>query len=173
MKRGARPSVWAMRGVLVAGLVLALLGGIPEGYTPPVVLVALVVAGALLAAFRPEHLGHSVTMGLVLAWWALQLRTEMPVAALVVAAGLTVAHVAATVLGYGPPALPVDSALALLWSGRAAMTWTAALVVWVVARTYTGHGSPALFWLTGLAAALLGAVAAGVTAPLRGQESRE
>ena len=160
MKRGAMPSVWVLRAVVVAAVLLAQLAGIPEGYRPPVVLVVLVVAGVLSAAFRPEHLALSITLALVLGWWALHLRSEMPVAALVAAAGLITAHVAATLLAYGPPTLPIDLQLAVLWATRGAMTWTAALAVWVVARAYTGHGSPGLFWLTGLAA------------PLRGEERR-
>jgi hypothetical protein len=164
------PSVWVLRGVLVAAVVLALLAGIPEGYRPPFVIVALVVVGALIAASRPEHLALSITMGFVLAWWAFQLRSEMPVAALVAAAGLIAAHATATVLAHGPPTLPVDPVLAVLWASRAAMTWTAALAVWAVARSYSGHGSPGLFWLSGLAAALIAAVVAGVAAPLRGEE---
>jgi hypothetical protein len=172
MRAGAVPSVWVLRGILVAAVVLALLAGVPDGYTPPAILLVLVVAGAVLAAFRPEHLSLSITLGLIVAWWALQLRTEMPVAVLVAAAGLAVAHVTATLLAYGPPSLRVDPVLALLWAIRGATTWTAALAVWVVARAYTGHGSPALFWLAGLSAALVGAVVAGLTAPLRGEGSR-
>jgi hypothetical protein len=167
MTRGAWPSVWVLRGVVVLSLVLALLAGIPEGYRPPVVLAVVVLAGAVLAAFRPDHLAHSITMGLVIAWWALQLRSEMPVALLVAAGGLTVAHVAATLLAYGPPSLRADPALAVVWAARAVLMWIAALAVWAVARAYTGHGSPELFWLAGLAAALAGAVVAAVVAPLR------
>jgi hypothetical protein len=172
MRRGAMPGVWVLRGILVAGLMLALVAGIPEDYTPPVALVVLVAAASVLSAFRPEHLIVSITMGIVIVWWALQLHAEMPVAVLVVAAGLIVAHVAATLLAYGPTSLPVDSALAVLWSMRAAMTWTAGLAVWAVARAYSGHGSPATFWLTGLAAAFVGAVVAAVATPTRGKEAR-
>jgi hypothetical protein len=172
MVRGAMPSVWVLRAVLAAGLVVSLLAGIPEGYTPPVALVVVVVALSAGAAFRPEHLVVSITMAVVIVWWGLQLRTEMPVAVLVVAACLVVAHVAATLLGYGPTSLPLDPALAVLWAMRAATTWTAALAVWAVARAYGGHGSPETFWLSGLAAALVGAVVAAVATPIRGKESR-
>ncbi len=172
MRRGAWPSVWVLRGVVVAGILLALLAGVPEGYTPPVVLVAVVVVGSLRAAFRPENLALSSTLGVVIAWWALQLRTEMPVALLVVAAAVTVAHVAATLLGYGPPAMPVDPELGALWAVRGALAWTAALAVWGVARAYSGHGSPELFWLAGLAAAVVGAVVAGVATPVQSEEPR-
>jgi hypothetical protein len=163
--------VWVLRVVVLAALLLALLAGIPEGYRPPVLLVVLVAAGGLLAALRPDHLALSVTLCLVLAWWAVVLHSEMPIALLPAAAGVIAAHVAATLLAYGPATLRVDPALALLWTMRGATTWTGALVVWAVARAYAGHGSPELFWLTGLAAALAGAVAAGLAAPMR-TESR-
>jgi hypothetical protein len=172
MRSGAWPSVWLLRAVVVVAVMVSLMAGVPEGYRPPPMLVVVVAAAALLAAFRPEHLVLSITLGLVVTWWALQLRGEMPAAALVAAAGIIVAHAAATVLGYGPPALPVEPSLAMLWALRAGMTWTAALAVWAVARAYTGHGSPAVFWLAGLAAAVVGAVVAGVAAPLRAEEPR-
>jgi hypothetical protein len=173
MVRGAQPGVWALRGTLVAGILLALLAGLPEGRVPPVWLVVVLVLSAVLSAFRPEHLAMAMTLGVVLVWWAFAIGDGMPMAALVAAAGLTAAHVAATLLGYGPPSLPVDPRLALLWTGRGVLAWLAALVVWGVARTYSGHGTPALFWLTGLAAALVAAVVAGVTVPVRGEGEGE
>jgi hypothetical protein len=172
MRAGAMPGVWALRGVLVAGLLLALLAGVPEDYTPPVALVVVVAALSLLSAVRAEHLVLSVTMAIVIVWWALQLHSEMPVAVLVVAACLVASHVAATLLAYGPTSLALDPALTVLWTMRGAITWTAALAVWAVARAYAGHGSPATFWLTGLAVALVGAVVAGVATPIRGKEAR-
>jgi hypothetical protein len=172
MTRGAQPSVWVLRAVIAAGVMVALLAGSWTGYTPPVAIVVLVALGALLSPFRPEHLTLSITMGLVVFWWALQLRGEMPGAVLVVAAALIAAHVAATVLAYGPPSLPVDPELALLWAIRGALTWVAALVVWIVARAYTGHGTPSLFWLTGLSAAVIAAVVGGAAVSPRGSGVR-
>jgi hypothetical protein len=172
MRRGAMPWVWLLRLVLVSGLLLALLAGVPEDHTPPVTIVVIVALLGVLSALRPEHLAVSLAMGVVIVWWALQLRSEMPVAVLFVAAGLVVTHVAATLLGYGPPSLEVDPALVLLWTMRGAMTWTAGLLVWAVARAYTGHGSPETYWLTGLGAALVAAVVAAVATPIRGKEAR-
>jgi len=172
LARTTSTSVWVLRAVTTAGILLALFAGIPEGYRPPVFVVVVVTVGALLTVSRPEHLGASLTMGIVIFWWALQLQTEMPIAVLVAAGGVVTAHVAATLLAYGPPELPVDPELALLWAMRGAMTWTATLAVWVVARAYSGHGSPGLFWLAGLCAAAVGAVVAAVSTPLRGKESR-
>jgi hypothetical protein len=169
MRRESRPGVWVLRVLVFAGLVVAILAGRPEGYDPPTFVVVLVVLGALASAFRPEHLSLSITMGLVLVWWALQVRSEMPTAALVVAAGLMLSHVSATLLSYGPPSLAIDPELALLWTARGLLAWVAAFVVWVVARTYAGHDVPAVFWLAGLAAAVVAAVVAGVTVPVRGE----
>jgi len=161
--RGAQPSVWVLRAVITVGVMVSLLAGVWDGYTPPVALVVVVAMGALFSPFRPEHLSLTITSGLVVFWWALQLRGEVPGPVLVVAAALIATHVAATLLAYGPPALPVQPDLALLWTARGALAWLAALVVWVVARTYTGHGTPSLFMLSGLAAAVIASVVAGVT----------
>ncbi len=170
--RGAQRSVWALRATLAVGLIAALLAGVGAGDTPPPVVVVVVVLGAVLSAFRPERLSLPITMGLVLVWWALELHGHVPALVLVVAACLLASHVAAVLLAYGPPTLPLDPGLGLLWLARGSLAWLAALVVWVVARAYTGHGTPTLFWLSGLAAAVLGAVVAGATTPLRGQDDR-
>lgn len=170
--RGAQRSVWALRGAVFLGVVAALLAGVGAGDTPPPVVVVVVVLGALLSAFRPEHLSLPLTMGLVVVWWALELHGHTPALVLAVAACLLAAHVAAVLLSYGPPTLPLDPRLGLLWLARGALAWLAALTVWVVARAYTGHGTPTLFWLAGLAAAVVAAVVAGATAPLREQEDR-
>jgi hypothetical protein len=170
--RGAQPGVWVLRAVTAASVLGALFAGVGVGDTPPVVLVVLVVMGALLSVFRPEHLSLSIILGLVIAWWGLELRGSMPVVVLVVAACLLLAHVGGVLLSYGPPSLPLDRALTLLWVARAGLAWLAALAVWVVARAYSGHGTPALFWLAGLTAAVVGAVVAGAAAPLRGETER-
>ena len=170
---GARRDVWLLRAVLVAGVLVAMLGGVPEGHSPPVWVLVLVLLGALGSALRPEHLSLSITMLFVVVWWTATVHGGMPAGLLVAAAGLVTAHVAATLLAYGPPSLPVDPALALLWSARGVLTWVGALLVWGVARTYAGHGTPALFWLGGLTAAVVGSVVAGAALPVRTPESRE
>jgi hypothetical protein len=170
--RGAQPGVWVLRAVTAVSVLVALLAGVGVGDTPPPVVVVVVVLGALGSAFRPEHLSLSITLGLVVVWWALELHGSMPAVVLVVAAGLLLAHVGATLLSYGPPSLPLDRGLTLLWVARAGLAWLAALAVWVVARVYSGHGTPALFWLAGLAAGVVGAVVAGAAAPLRDHADR-
>jgi hypothetical protein len=165
MRLSVAPSVWVVRGVVILGLLLGVLGGVPEGYTPSAVLVLVVLLGGVLAAFRPDHLGVSVTMGIVLVWWAVQLHTQVPAGCLMAAAGLVSAHVACTLLGYGPQFMPIPADLAVTWAVRGFLVWLAAPVVWFVARVYADHAIPTSFWLTGLAAALIGAVVAARVVP--------
>ena len=168
---GARRGVWLLRALLVAGVLVAMLAGVPEGHSPPVWVLVLVLAGAPVSALRPEHLSLSITMTVVVVWWTATVHGGMPLGLLVAAAGLMAAHVSATLLAYGPPTLPVDPRLAVLWSARGVLTWVGALLVWGVARTYAGHGTPALFWLGGLTAAVVGSVVAGAALPVRAPET--
>ena len=167
MIRGIPTSVWVLRSVVVLGSVVALYAAAPEGFVPSpfVSVVVVVVAGAF--ALRPEHFVGSVALALVLLWWALVVGSAVPGGTLVAAAALLAAHVAAVLLGYGPPQMPVGADLVRLWVPRAAAVWLAALVVWLTARAYTGHATPTLFWLAGLTAALVGAVVAAVVVPTR------
>jgi hypothetical protein len=168
MRLSVPTSVWAVRVVAVLGLLLALLAGVPEGYTPAVLLVVVVLLGGVLSAFRPDHLVFSVTLGVVVLWWALQVRTEVPLGCVVAAAGLVTAHVAGTLLAYGPTFMPIPRDLVVLWVTRGFLVWLAAPLVWLVARVYADHDVPASYWLAGLATALVGAVVAAVVVPARG-----
>ena len=170
MRLAVAPSVWVVRAVVVLGLLLGLLGGVPEGHTPSVAVVAVVLLGGVLAAFRPDHLGVSMTMGIVLVWWAAELHTQVPAGCLLAAAGLVTAHVACTLLGYGPPFMSIPADLAVVWAVRGFLVWLAAPVIWFVARVYADHGIPTSFWLAGLAAALVGALVAATVVPARGGE---
>ncbi|MGC4111199.1 MAG: hypothetical protein QM747_12405 [Nocardioides sp.] len=161
MTREVSPSVWVLRAVLVVALLVALLSGLPSGYHPAVALVVVVAVGAVVAGLYPDGLAPTIVMVVVTAWWTFHLHGAVPAGLLVAAAGLTVAHVVATLLAYGPPSLEVDRRLVLMWAGRGALSWLAALVVWVAARAYVGHATPALFWLTGLTAAVVGSVVVG------------
>jgi hypothetical protein len=168
MRLTVAPSVWVVRAVVVVGLLLGLLGGVPEGHTPSAVVVVVVLLGGVLAAFRPDHLVVSVTMGIVLVWWASELQTQVPAGCLVAAAGLLAAHVACTLLGYGPTFMSIPADLAVVWAVRGLLVWLAAPVIWFVARVYADHGIPTAFWLAGLAAALVGAVVAATVVSTRG-----
>jgi hypothetical protein len=168
MRLATAPGVWVVRAVGVLGLLLGLLAGVPEGYRPPVVLVVAVLLGGVLSAFRPEHLASSVTLGVVVLWWGLQVRSEVPVGCVVAAAGLVAAHVAGTLLAYGPRFMSIPVGVVLLWVRRGFLVWLVAPVVWVVARVYADHAVPTTYWLAGLAAALAGAVVAALVVPARG-----
>ena len=165
--RGIPTSVWVLRLVVVLGSLLALYAAAPEGFVPSPFVGAVVLVLAGRFAVRPEHFVGSVALSVVLVWWALHVGSSVPAGALVAAAGLLAAHVAAVLLGYGPPQMEVGADLVVLWVPRAALVWLAALVVWLTARAYTGHATPTLFWLAGLAAALVGAVVAAVVVPTR------
>jgi hypothetical protein len=165
--RGIPVSVWTLRAVVVLGSLLALYAGAPEGFVPSPFTGALVAVLAAAFALRPEHFVGSVALSVVLVWWALHVGSAVPTGALVAAAALLAAHVAAVLLGYGPPQMRVGADLVVLWVPRTAVVWLAALVVWLTARAYTGHVTPTLFLLTGLAAAVVGAVVAAVVIPTR------
>jgi len=168
MRLGVARSVWVVRAVGMLGLMVGLLAGVPEGYTPSVAVVVVVLLGGVLTAFRPDHLGASMTMGVVLVWWAVQLHTEVPAGTLVAAAGLVTAHVAGTLLSYGPQFMPIPTEVVGLWAVRGLLVWLVAPVVWFVARVYADHATPTSYWLAGLATALVGAVVAAVVVPTRG-----
>lgn len=166
----AARSVWVLRAVLVVGALLALLAGVPSGLTPPLLVVVVVVLGALLTAFRPERLAGSVTLGIIVVFWALQLHGEVPATVLVAAVGMVTVHVAATLVSYGPPWMPIPREVLTGWLVRGVLVWVAAPLVWLVARVYADRATPTTFWLAGLAAALAGAVVAAVVVPTRGEE---
>jgi hypothetical protein len=168
MRLGVARSVWVVRAVGLLGLMVGLLAGVPEGYTPPAAVVGVVLLGGVLGAFRPDHLGVSMTMGVVLVWWAIRLHTQVPTGTLVAAAGLVTAHVAGTLLSYGPRFMPIPADVAVLWAVRGLLVWLAAPLVWLVARVYADHATPTAYWLAGLAMALVGAVVAAVVVPARG-----
>jgi hypothetical protein len=165
--RGVRTSVWVLRALAALGPLVALWSAAPAGFVPSPFVVGVVAIASIAYALRPEHFSGPVVMVVVLLWWALSVGSAMPVGSLVAAAGLVAAHVAGVLLGYGPPTMPVDADLTLLWVFRGAATWLAAPVVWFAADAYSGHATPTSFWLVGLATALVGAVVAAVVVPAR------
>ncbi len=171
MIRGVPPSVWALRAVVALGPLVALLAAVPQGQVPSLWLVGLVAVGSVGFAFVPEYALGTLVMLVVLLWWARSLGTTVPATAMLAAAALLASHVAAMLLGYGPPTMGVRRDLVLLWALRAAAVWVAAPVIWFVAGVYDGHASPTLFWLAGLATALVGAVVAAVVVPTQNEGS--
>ena len=171
MIRGVPRTVWALRSAVVLGPVVALWAAAPEGYAPSSWVVVVVALAALGWAFVPDHLFGSVSLLLVLVWWAVAVGDALPVASVVAAAALLLSHTAATVLAYGPPRTRIAGRMLTTWALRATAVWVIALVVWVVADASSGQATPASFWLLGLAAALVGAVVAALRVPVR--ESRQ
>ncbi len=172
MIRGVPPTVWALRCAVVLGPVVAVSAAVPQGHTPSPFMVVLVFLSALVWAVVPDHLFGGVPMLLVLVWWAIVIGDALPFTSVVAAAGLLISHLAATLLGYGPPRTHLAPRLLATWTLRAAAAWVVALAIWVVADTYSGHATPASFWLLGLTAALIGAVAATIRAPVGGARRR-
>jgi hypothetical protein len=170
MMRGLTVTTWVLRVLAALGPVVALLAGVPQGYTPSTFMVVVVVVGGVLFALAPEHFVGAVVMGLVVLWWATEVGDAIPVSSVVAAAALLTAHVAATLLGLGPSRVVLDPSVVTQWARRALLVWLAALVVWLVADAFSGRPTPTTFWLAGLAAALVGAVVAGLVLPARSQD---
>jgi hypothetical protein len=165
--RGVRRSVWVLRGVAALGPMVALWAAAPEGHVPQAWVVAVVALLSVGYAVRPEHFVGSTVLVVVLVWWTINVRAEMPTGALVAAAAVLAAHVAGVLLGYGPSQMAVDPELVVIWVVRSVLVWLAAPAVWFAARVYNGQATPTSFWLAGLATALVGAVVAAVVVPAR------
>jgi hypothetical protein len=167
MIRGVPPTVWALRSAVVLGPVAAVSVAAPQGYSPSAFMLVLVLLTAVGWAFIPDHLFGGVSLLLVLVWWATVVGQALPFESVAAAAGLLLSHVAATVLGYGPPRTRIAPRMLATWALRATTAWMVALVVWLVADAYSGQPTPAPFWLLGLTAALVGAVVAALWQPVR------
>ena len=152
---------WALRGAVVAGIMVALLTTGLRGAWPAGWLVVLVLGLAVGFALLPAApIGTTVT-AVVLVWWGLAFREGPHPESLLAAAGLLTAHLAALVAGYGPGDLPVDAATVRRWAVRGAVVFTAAPAVYAVAVLLRGQPEPPGMWVAGLAAALVATVAAG------------
>ena len=92
----------------------------------------MVLVAAVGFALRPEHLVGSVALGLVLVWWALVVKSAFPAGPWSRPAALLAAHVAALLLGYGPPTLPVDPTSCCCGCRGVPSSGSPRLVVWLV-----------------------------------------
>jgi hypothetical protein len=165
MIAGLPLTVWVLRAVAALGPTIALVAGVPEGYTPPVWLVILVLAGGVGYALSPDHYVGLLDMAVVVAWWMWSVRGEMPVGVLVASAALLAAHLSGLVLSYGPPRTAVTGSIRTVWLPRAALVWLVAPVIWVVARGYGRHATPSLYWFLGIGVAAVGAVLVALAIP--------
>ena len=162
MIRRWTPGQWALRSVIVLSAVGALAAAALAGAAPPVWLVVLVVVISLGAAVYPDSGAGSGALVVVVIWWGVGMRDGLHPAALLASAGLVAAHVAATVADLGPGAVPLDRAVLLRWSLRGLLVWLSAPLIWGMAVLVRDQPAPAGVWLAGLAAALVGLLAANL-----------
>jgi hypothetical protein len=151
----------ALRAVLLVAPLLAVLSAGPQD-SPHGWFVALTLALSVGFAAMPESMLGTACLGLVVVWWSLAARDDVPLTALLAAALLLAAHVASVLLSYGPPALPVGGRLLRLWLRRAAMVGAAAPLVWAVAVVLEGQPEPPGIWVAGLGCAIVVCVVAAV-----------
>jgi hypothetical protein len=122
-----------------AALALAL----PE--RPDGLVVVLVVASSAWWARRPDHLTGAISLAVVAAWWTVRGVVDWRV--LVVGGLLLVAHVVATLLSYGPDALPVDRRLAGLWLRRGLLALVPLPITWLAVRGLDADLAPPWLWM--------------------------
>ena len=143
-----------MTGLTRAGLVLrvvlfllpcaALAVALPA--RPHVLVVVAVVLCAALWARTPDHLAGGIALALVMVWWTAHGVLDWRV--LVVGVLLLAAHVVATLLSYGPAALPVDPSLALLWVRRGLLALVPLPITWVSLRGLDAGLAPPWVWMS-------------------------
>lgn len=162
MIRRWTPGQWALRTLIVLGVVGALFATVPAGATPAPWLVVLVLVVSLVFAVFPDSAAGAGALVLVVVWWGVGLRDGLHPAALAAAAGLVLAHVAATVADLGPGTLPLDRGVLVRWSLRGLLVLVAAPLAWGVATLVRDQPAPAGLWLAGLVAALVGMLVANL-----------
>jgi hypothetical protein len=144
---------WALRGVVVLGVLVALLASSPAGAPPPRALVLVVTGLALAHARLPESAAGAGALGLVVCWWAVGVDSIHP-AVLVAAVGLLAAHLAALVAAYGPDEMGVDPAVLRRWLLRAGAVLLAAPLLYGGALVLRGRPDVPGAWTVGIVAAL-------------------
>lgn len=163
-RRVLRPGVTAPV-VLLRALVLvlpcaALALALPD--TPHWAVLLGVPLSAAAWARTPDHAVGIVPLVLVGGWWASRGIVDWRV--LVVAVLLLGAHVAATLLSYGPETLVVDRRLARLWAGRALLALVPVPIAWLAVRGIDPGWAPSGLWLaTGAVTVVLLLVTARLT----------
>ncbi|MDR7251404.1 hypothetical protein J2X46_000376 [Nocardioides sp. BE266] len=117
------------------------------------VLLAVPVTSAAWAR-SPDHAVGIAPLVLVGGWWAAHGIVDWKV--LVVAVLLLGAHVAATLLSYGPETLAVDRRLARLWAGRSLLALVPVPLAWLTVREIDPGWAPSWLWsVTGAATVVL------------------
>ncbi len=158
-----------LRAVVLVAPVLALLAArpadLPNGW-----FVALTIVLSVGFAAMPESALGTACLGLVVFWWALAAADGVPVAAIPAALLLLVTHIAAVLLSYGPPSLPLGAALLRRWLRRGLGVAVAAPLVWLVAVVVDDQPEPPGIWISGLACAVVVCIVAATAVTMREDE---
>jgi hypothetical protein len=165
LRQGISPPVVVLRALLLVLPCSALALALPE--VPDGLVVTAVVLSAAGWAWFPDHAVGVAPLALVAGWWAVHGVVDWRL--LVVGVLLVAAHVAATLLSYGPATLAVDPRLARLWVGRGLLALVPLPVTWLAVRALDPALAPSWLWL------LTGATVVGlllVTARLTRPETR-
>jgi hypothetical protein len=147
------PGQWLLRAVIVLGPQVALFARTGPLDAPRPWLVGLVLVLGAGWALLPESILGAVTLLAVGFSWAAGHDGAVPLAAVVAALGMLAAHLAALVVGYGPPRLPVSPSVVRLWSLRGAGVFVAAPAVWLLARAVRDLPGAGSAWLIGMVVA--------------------
>ena len=165
LQPGVTPPVVVLRSLLLVLPCAALALALPE--VPDSLVVTGVVLSAAGWAWFPDHAVGVAPLALVAGWWAVHGVVDWRL--LVVGVLLTAAHVAATLVSYGPATLALDPHLARLWVVRALLALVPLPVTWLAVRALDPALAPPWLWL------LTGATVVGlliVTARLTRPETR-
>ncbi|MEO6510392.1 MAG: hypothetical protein ABIO16_05325 [Nocardioides sp.] len=144
---------WALRAAMVLGPLVAIFARTGPLGAPPAWLVVVVVVMGAGWALLPESILGAITLLVVGLAWASGQDEVVPAAAVVAALAMLAAHLAALVVGYGPPRLPVAPAVVRLWALRGACVFVAAPVVWLLGRTVRDLPGSGSAWVVGMVVA--------------------
>jgi hypothetical protein len=166
--RESRPRL-LLRAVILVAPVLALFAArpadLPHGW-----FVALTLVLSLGFAAMPESPLGTVCLGVVVFWWALAAADHVPLSAIPAALLLLATHVAAVLLSYGPPSLPIGTALLGRWLRRGLGVAVAAPLVWLVAVVVDDQPEPPGIWIAGLACSVVVCIVAATAVTMREDE---
>ena len=167
--RETRPRL-LLRAVVLVAPVLALLAArptdLPHGW-----FLALTLVLSVGFAWMPESALGTICLGLVVFWWALAAADGVPLGAIPAALLLLAAHLASVLLSYGPPALPIGTALLGRWLRRGLGVAVAAPLVWLVAVVVDDQPEPPGIWISGLACAVVVCIVAATAVGMRENET--
>jgi hypothetical protein len=155
-----------LRAVVLVAPALALLAAGPADW-PRGWFLALVLGLSAGFAARPESALGTVCLALVVLWWAVAAVDGVPVSVLPAGLLLVAAHVAAVLLSYGPPGMPVGAALLGRWLRRSSGVAVAVPLVWLFAMAVDGRPEPPGIWVAGLVCATVVCVVAATAVRMR------